>query len=239
MIVYPAIDIKEGKVVRLKKGDFDKVTEYFDEPVDAANKWIEQGAKYLHVVDLDGAREGRPVNNESIKSIVDQGVEVQLGGGLRSLESLEAAFKLGVKRAIMGTAFIKDRGMARIACKQFGTDRIVAGVDLKEGIVAVEGWQEGAKIGYQTLLDQLSNLGIKNIIVTDVSKDGMQSGPNFSLFKNILSHYDFNVVASGGVSTLDDIKKLTEMNLAGTIVGTAFYEESFSLKEALEVTDVG
>ena len=238
MIVYPAIDIKEGKVVRLKKGDFDKATVYFDEPAMAAKKWIEQGTNYLHVVDLDGALEGRLVNVKQIKSITDLDVEVQLGGGIRSIESLEEAFELGVQRAIMGTAFIKDRGMARIACKKFGAERIVASVDLKDGLVAIEGWQEGAQIGYQTLLNQLSNIGIKNIAVTDVSKDGMQSGPNFSLFKNILNYFDFSVIASGGISTLDDIKKLTEMGLTGAIVGTALYEEHFSLKEVLEATNV-
>ncbi|TET52974.1 MAG: 1-(5-phosphoribosyl)-5-[(5-phosphoribosylamino)methylideneamino]imidazole-4-carboxamide isomerase [Actinobacteria bacterium] len=239
MIIYPAVDINKGRAVRLKKGDFDQVKVYFKDPVDAAKKWIDQGAKVLHVVDLDGAREGKLINTEPIKKIAALGIKVQLGGGLRTIEALETAFSLGVERAVIGTALIKDRTLGKTACQKFGAEKIVAGVDLRKGLVSIEGWQEGVTVGYGTLLKQLENLGIFNLIVTDISRDGMQSGPNFSLIQDIAKFYHFSVIASGGISSLADVKKLAKMDVAGAIVGTALYEGNFSLKDALEVEYAG
>jgi len=244
MIIYPAVDIKNGQAVRLKKGDFDQFKVYFNDPVQAAKKWIEQGTKVLHVVDLDGAKEGRPVNTETIKRIAELDVDVQLGGGLRNFEALEIAFDLGIKRAVMGTALVKDPSLAKLACDKFGPEAIVAGVDLKDGLVAIEGWQEGAGVEYEALLDQLADVGIENLIVTDVGRDGMQTGPNIRLMEEIVNRSSaighgpstgFDVIASGGVSSLEDIKRLAGIGVAGVIVGVALYEERFTLKEALEV----
>lgn len=242
MLIYPAVDIKEGRSVRLKKGDFNQEKVYFDDPIDAAQKWVSEGAKILHVVDLDGAREGRLINIEPIKRIVGLGVDIQLGGGLRSISILKTAFDIGVKRAVIGTALIKDRSLAKQACEQFGAEHIVAGVDLKEGLVSIEGWQEGASVGYETLLKQLLNLGIKNLIVTDIGRDGMEAGPNFRLMEKIAllaSDFgfptNFNVIASGGVSSLEDIKKLAGIGVDGVIIGTALYEGRFTLKEAIRI----
>lgn len=238
MIIFPAVDIKGGKAVRLKKGDFDQVKVYFDNPVEAAQKWIDEGTKVLHVVDLDGARDGILTNTSQIKAITGLDVKVQLGGGLRTIESLQQAFDLGIWRAVIGTALIKDRTLAKQACDKFGAERIVAGVDLKDGRVAIEGWQEGAMVSYETLLEQLQNLGIKNLIVTDINRDGMQGGPNFSLMQELVNEWNFNVIASGGVSSLGDIRKLIEIGLSGAVVGTALYEGSFRVSQALEVANV-
>jgi len=246
MIIYPAVDIKDGRAVRLKKGDFSQVKVYFNDPVEAAKNWIEQGTEVLHVVDLDGAKEGRPVNTEIIRKIAALGIDVQLGGGLRSLEALELAFSLGIKRAVMGTALVKDPDLAKMACEKFGPERIVAGMDLRDGYVAIEGWQEKASKVYQELFGQVTDLEIKNIIVTDVGRDGMEVGPNIKLMKSLANQTpigsrtpNLNIIASGGVRSLEDIKKLAEIGVAGVIVGVALYEKRFTLNEALEVAGAG
>ncbi len=261
MIIYPAVDIKNGQSVRLKKGDFNQSKVYFTDPAQAAQKWIDEGTNVLHVVDLDGAKEGKPTNTEAIKKIVALGVKVQLGGGLRSIENLREAFNLGIWRAVLGTALVKNEELAKQAVDEFGAEHIVAGVDLKGGQVAVEGWLEGSEIGYEVLLGQLYDVGVRNLIVTDIDRDGMQGGPNFRLMQEIVSlklvrsselgvqgknqntpqtpnpkpRTAFDIIASGGVHLLDDLIKLNEIGVAGAIVGTALYENRFNLREALKI----
>lgn len=233
MIVFPAIDILDGKAVRLRQGRYDDVTVYNDDPVDQARAFIASGAEWIHVVDLEGARTGRPSAIEAVRRIAALGVGVDVGGGVRTMETIDRLFDAGAGRVVLGTALVKDPALAQAACAKYRG--IVAGIDARDGMVAVEGWREGTATRVLDLVRELEPLGLRAIAYTDISRDGMQTGVNAAAYRELASQTAVPVVASGGVSTLDDIRALAAVRppLDGVIVGRAIYEGSFALEEAL------
>jgi len=237
MIIYPAVDIRGGKCVRLYQGEFDKEKIYSDDPFQMAKKWESKGAEFLHLVDLDGAEVGLPRNLEAVKKIVDTvGVPVELGGGIRDMESLEKVLGLGVKRAILGTAIIAEPEFVKNACSKFG-DRVAAGIDARGGNVSIKGWKETTELDAIELAMKLKSLGIGRIIYTDILSDGALRGINFESFKKMASSVNIPVIASGGVTTSQDLVRLKELEplgVDGAIIGKALYEGMISLEEAIK-----
>lgn len=240
MIVFPAIDIRKGKCVRLTEGRFDKETIFGDNPEEMAKKWASLGAEFLHVVDLDGALAGKSVNLSAIEAIVKSvDIPVQLGGGIRTLENIEELLSLGVSRVILGSVAVKNPNLVREACKKYG-DRIVVGIDARDGIVAVEGWGVSGGVEADTLAKQMAEVGVKRIIYTDISRDGMLNGVNIKATARLAKLSNIAVIASGGVSSIEDIKavKVVESSgVEGVIVGKAIYTDSLDLREALKVAE--
>ncbi|MDI6692581.1 MAG: 1-(5-phosphoribosyl)-5-[(5-phosphoribosylamino)methylideneamino]imidazole-4-carboxamide isomerase [Anaerosomatales bacterium] len=236
MIVFPAIDILDGKVVRLRQGRLDAVTVYNDDPVDQAKRWIDQGAEWLHVVDLDGAVLGEPANLEVVERIASLGVPVQFGGGLRSMEVLDRVASVGVKRMVLGTTLVTKPAFVAEACDTYGS-AIVAGIDARDGKVAIQGWREGTEYSVLDLIRDLELLGVKRLAYTDISKDGMQTGVNYGAYRALVGQTLLPITASGGVSSLDDIRDLRELGpqIEGVIIGRALYEGSLSLSDAVRV----
>ena len=233
MILFPAIDIKDGKAVRLYQGRFDKCEE-MGIPLEIAKEFEKTGAEFIHLVDLDGAKEGKRVNSDIIKAIAKTvNIPVQLGGGIRTLEDLEAIFDLGVSRAIIGTAAYKDKEFLIKAVEKYG-EKIAVGVDAKDNKVALEGWLESTNMDYIEFSRQLEKIGVKTVIYTDISKDGTLEGANIEGLKALSNAVDMDIVASGGVKDLEDLLKINELNLYGAISGKAIYSGSLDLKEALE-----
>lgn len=234
MRLYPAIDIKDGKCVRLKKGLFNEVTVYSDEPWKIAKGFEEAGAKFIHNVDLDGALKGRSVNAYVIKKIVNSvSIPVQLGGGIRTLENIQEVLDLGVYRAIIGTKAVQNPDFIRQAIERFGADRIVVGVDAKDGLVAIEGWE---KVSDRTALGMavaMKEMGVKTIVYTDISKDGMLSGPNIEQTKLLSDKTGIDIIASGGMSCMQDLENVCTAGIHGAIMGKALYEGKIDLKEAV------
>jgi phosphoribosylformimino-5-aminoimidazole carboxamide ribotide isomerase len=233
MQVIPAIDILGGRVVRLRQGSFDEVTVYNADPLDQARRWIDAGAEILHVVDLDGAVTGDPTNIATVEAIaraVD--VPVQVGGGIRSLETLERLYHAGVARAVLGTALVTDPGLVEAAVGRF--PGIVAGVDARDGLVAIEGWRQGTVRTVAEMIAELADLGIRRLVYTDISVDGTQEGPNLAAYRSLVVPEGVAVIASGGVSTLDDIVALAQIpGIEGAIAGRALYEGTLDLAEAI------
>ncbi|MGV8083052.1 MAG: 1-(5-phosphoribosyl)-5-[(5-phosphoribosylamino)methylideneamino]imidazole-4-carboxamide isomerase [Coriobacteriia bacterium] len=236
MIVFPAIDILGGRAVRLAQGDYDRVTVYNEDPVAQARRFVEDGAEWIHVVDLDGARDGVPANIAVVERIVaETGVRVEIGGGIRSLQTLGHLIGAGASRCVLGTKLVTDPAFVRQAVAEFG-DSIVAGVDARDGLVAVEGWREGTATLAHVLVGELSDLGIRHLVYTDISRDGMRSGINSAAHVGIAITAGFPVVASGGVSTVADVRALAALGpgvIEGVIIGRALYEGSITLSEAL------
>ena len=236
MIVFPAIDILGGRAVRLAQGDYDRVTVYNENPFLVARQFAEQGAEWVHVVDLDGARTGVPENIRIIERIAnDSGLKVEVGGGIRSLATLKRLAFAGVLRCVLGTKLVTDREFVDDAVAKYG-DRVVAGIDARDGMVAVEGWREGTATPADELVGELTALGVRHLVYTDISRDGMQTGINAPAYSHVASVAGFPVVASGGVSTLDDIRALVALGpdaIEGVIAGRAIYEGAFTLPEAL------
>ena len=235
MIIYPAIDLYDKKAVRLYKGDYNEMTVYSDNPCEIAEDFYKAGARYMHVVDLEGAKTGETPNIDVIKklaAIPDMFIEV--GGGIRSLEVARRYVEAGVDRIILGTAALKDREFLLTAIESFG-EKVAVGVDIKDSYVAVKGWIEKSKVLAMDFLAELDSLGVKTVICTDISKDGAMMGTNLSLYRTLSEKFGMQIIASGGVSSIDDVKKLREMDLYGAIVGKAYYTGAISLKEAVEV----
>ncbi|MCX8006516.1 MAG: 1-(5-phosphoribosyl)-5-[(5-phosphoribosylamino)methylideneamino]imidazole-4-carboxamide isomerase [Coriobacteriia bacterium] len=234
MIIFPAIDILDGKVVRLRQGRLDAVTVYNDDPVDQAKRWIDEGVEWLHVVDLDGAVLGEPANLGIVERIAALGVPVQLGGGLRSMEVLERVAEAGVRRMVLGTTLVTRPAFVAEACERFGS-AIVAGIDARDGRVAIQGWREGTEYGVLELIKDLELLGVTRLAYTDISKDGMQTGVNYGAYRALVGQTLLPITASGGVSSIDDIKDLYALGpqLEGVIIGRALYEGSLSLADAV------
>ena len=233
MILFPAIDIKGGKAVRLYQGRFDKCEE-MGIPLEIAKEFEKTGAEFIHLVDLDGAKEGNRVNSDIIKAIAKTvNIPVQLGGGIRTLEDLEAIFDLGVSRAIIGTAAYKDKEFLIKAVEKYG-EKIAVGVDAKDNKVALEGWLESTNMDYIEFSRQLEKIGVKTVIYTDISKDGTLEGANIEGLKALSDAVNMDIVASGGVKDLEDLLKIKELNLYGAISGKAIYSGSLDLKEALD-----
>ena len=236
MIVFPAIDILGGRAVRLAQGDYQRVTVYNEDPVDQARKFVASGAEWIHVVDLDGARDGVPGNIHLIERIAKEtGARLEVGGGVRTLETMRRLMEAGVERVVLGTMLVTDPVFVREAVRCCG-DGVVAGVDARDGMVAIEGWRSGTATSAQILVGELRELGIRHLVYTDISRDGMQTGINAPAYVGVAISTGFPVVASGGVSTLDDIRALLALGpgvIEGVIAGRAIYEGVFTLEEAL------
>ena len=236
MLIIPAIDLKDGRCVRLFQGEMDQETVYFDNPVDAAKHWLSQGASFLHIVDLNGAVEGRPVHNKEVAAICRQaGLSAQLGGGLRSVEAVETAFDLGVTRVVIGTAAYDNAEFLRALCRQF-PGKIVVGIDARQGKVAVRGWKETTAMDAVELAKRCEQDGAARIIYTDISRDGTRDGVNLDETLKIARAVKIPIIASGGVATLNDIRRLRPLEkdgVEGVIVGKALYAVAFSFRDAL------
>lgn len=232
MQIYPAIDIRGGQCVRLQQGDYAQETVFGDDPAAMARKWIEDGATYLHIVDLDGAREGRPVNGPSIERIARLGVPCQLGGGLRTDADIHQALSWGVERVIIGTKALQSPEWLEGICRKF-PQRIVLGIDAKNGRVATQGWLEVSDQSALALARQCASWPLAAIVYTDISKDGMLQGPNVDAMAEMAAAVPLPVIASGGVTTEQDIRRLAQRDLAGAIVGRALYEGKLDLKRAI------
>lgn len=239
MNILPAIDLLGGKAVRLKKGDYDRVTVYSDTPAALAKQFEACGAKHLHIVDLDGARDGAATNLDTVCDIVAScGLSVEVGGGIRNLSVLERYATVGVDRLILGTAAVTDEAFLRAALARFGK-RIAVGVDIRDGYVAIHGWRKTSDLSCLAFCEKLESLGVQTVICTDISKDGMLSGANHDLYRSLSERFSLRLIASGGVSSLTDVRALSEMGLYGAIVGKALYEGTLSLSDAIRVAEEG
>jgi phosphoribosylformimino-5-aminoimidazole carboxamide ribotide isomerase len=236
MLIIPAIDLKDGRCVRLLQGRADAVTVYSDRPEDVAKRWQELGAKVIHVVDLDGAFSGTQKNIEGIKSIRRAvSVDIELGGGIRDMERIEMLLGLGINRVILGTVAIERPELVKEASRRFPC-RIIVGIDAKDGLVAVKGWVEVTSVKAKELALKMEEYGAWGIIYTDISRDGMLTGPNIEAIREMVEAVNIPVIASGGVSSIDDIKRLKEIKgLWGVITGKALYTGAIDLKEAIEI----
>lgn len=241
MNIYPAVDIKGGKCVRLVQGDFDKETVYLENPVEAAKMWQDQGAKWIHVVDLDGAKTGTPSNVDVIKNIRKAlSANIQVGGGIRNMSTVENYLNLGINRIIFGSSAITNLSLVKETIDRFGADKVAVGIDVRQNQVAIEGWTKSSGIAIEKVLGQLKDMGVKTIIYTDISRDGMMKGPNFTGIEKVLSFGDFSVIASGGISSMQDLKQLAlyeNKGLEGAIIGKALYSGALDLKTVLKEFD--
>lgn len=237
MLIFPAIDLKGGRCVRLTQGRPEEERVYGEDPVAMARHWVGSGARWLHLVDLDGAFAGEPKQLAVVKEIaLSVAVPVQLGGGMRSLQQMEAALKAGVSRLILGTAAVQRPELVREACAAFGSERVVVGIDARDGLVAVKGWQDTTGRNFLQVAREMQELGCRRVIFTDTSRDGMLCGPNLSALRQLAESSGLRVIASGGVSCLQDIeelRKLEPLGVEGVILGKALYEGRVQLREAL------
>ena len=235
MLILPAIDLYDKKAVRLYKGDYDNVTVYSNNPPEIAEKFKAAGTEFIHLADLEGARDGNTPNIDIIENIVKStGLKVEVGGGIRSIEVIEKYLSIGVERVILGTAAVQNEELLISAVKKYG-EKIAVGVDIKDGFVAIKGWKEKSSLTPEDFFARLEAIGIKTVICTDISKDGAMQGTNRELYKDLSQKFDMDIVASGGVSSIDDIKALKEMKLYGAILGKAYYIGAVNLADAIEV----
>lgn len=238
MQIFPATDILGGKVVRLTKGDYNQVKIYADSPAEMALEFMKDGATNLHMVDLDGAKDGAPVNFEAIREAAKiKDLFIEVGGGIRDMKRVEDYLSLGVKRVILGTAAVRNYPFVEEAVKEFG-NAIAVGVDAKDGFVAVSGWQETTSVKSVEFCKKLRDTGVSTVIYTDISKDGMLSGTNLEVYGELSEIKGLDIVASGGITFVNEIEKLRDMNIYGAIVGKAVYEGKLSLKDALKAAEV-
>ena len=236
MKLFPAIDLYKGCAVRLLKGDYDQMTVYSDNPAEFAAQFEAKGAENLHLVDLEGAKLGTTPNLETIRRIVSEtNLYTELGGGIRSLQTIETYRNIGVDRLILGTAAITQPGFVEAAIKEFGRDAIAVGVDIRDGLVAIKGWTEVTDVTCEAFCRQMEDIGVKTIICTDISRDGAMKGTNRQLYAELSGQFNLDIMASGGVSTLDDVKALADMNLYGAILGKALYTGAIDLAEAVKI----
>ena len=235
MIVFPAIDLYDKKAVRLYKGDYGNMTIYSENPIEIARDFEEKGASWVHMVDLEGAKEGTTPNLEIVKQVVrETDLSVEIGGGIRSMETAEAYFKAGVNRIILGTAAVDDEDFLKAAVNRYGKG-IAVGADVKDGQVAIKGWLENSQYSLESFMENMQALGVETVICTDISRDGAMKGTNLKLYKELSERFNMNIVASGGVSSMEDIVALMEMNLYGAIIGKAYYTGAIDLRKAIEV----
>ena len=234
MLIFPAIDLKDGQVVRLVKGDFSSVHQVARDPVSTAEQFYAAGARQLHMVDLDGARDGVRRNGELVRAVTGCGLRVELGGGLRTMEDLEEVFALGIWRAVIGSAAVSDPGFVRDAVEEYGPERIAVGVDAREGLVRTAGWEEETGLDCLTFARRMEELGAEYLIFTDIDTDGTLSGPAFARLKALQNAVSCKLTASGGVSSNADLRALRDMGLYGAIVGKAWYTGAVDLKLAVE-----
>lgn len=235
MLIYPAIDMYDKKAVRLFKGDYNQMTVYSENPVEVAIDFKNCGATHIHLVDLEGAKSGTTPNFEVVKNIKDStGLFCEIGGGIRNMDVIDKYITAGVDRVILGTAAVTNPGFVEEAVAKYG-DRIAVGIDIKDGYVAIKGWTETSDDDAFAFCNKMQNIGVKTIICTDISKDGAMQGTNHELYKELSDRFDIQIIASGGVSTIDDIAKLRKLDIYGAIIGKAYYTKAIDLKEAIEV----
>lgn len=235
MKIFPAIDLYEKKAVRLLKGDYNQMTVYSDDPVSVARDFKSRGAEYIHVVDLEGAKDGTTPNIDVVRDIARKtGLFVEIGGGIRTLDVLEKYFDAGVKRAILGTAAVLDEDFLVKAVRMYG-DKIAVGADVKDGYIAIKGWLESSKYTLDAFILKMQNIGVSTVICTDISKDGAMKGTNLEMYRDLSQKYSVNIIASGGVSSIDDVKALAEIGVYGAIIGRAYYIGAIDITEATEV----
>lgn len=237
MIIYPAIDLFEGKAVRLYKGDYAQMTVYSEHPEEIACDFRKKGAGRIHLVDLEGAKSGTTPNFETVLSIKkSSGLFCEIGGGIRTMDTIAKYLDSGIDRVILGTAAITEKDLVEKAVGKYG-ERIAVGIDIKDGFVAIKGWTEKSNIGAMDFCRKMQDIGVKTIICTDISKDGAMQGTNTGLYQTMSESFAIDIIASGGVSSMDDIKKLAAMKLHGAIIGKAYYTGAIELQEAIEVAE--
>ena len=235
MVIYPAIDLFEGKAVRLYKGDYARMTVYSDHPEQIAADFETQGATHIHLVDLEGAKSGTTPNLETVCRIKkESGAFCEIGGGIRSMEIVERYFSAGIDRVILGTAAVADETFLKEAVVSYG-DKIAVGIDIKDGFVAIKGWTEKSSFEALDFCEKMQYLGVKTLICTDISKDGAMQGANHDLYRALSEGFDMQIIASGGVSSMEDVKRLAAMDIHGAIIGKAYYTGAICLREAIEV----
>ena len=235
MILFPAIDLFEGKAVRLYKGDYSQMTVYSEHPEEIARDFAACGATHIHLVDLEGARSGETPNLETVLRIREStGLFCEIGGGIRSMDIVDRYLGAGLDRVILGTAAVADENFLRRAVEKYG-EKIAAGADIRDGYVAVKGWTEQSGVTLEAFFEKMEGIGVSTVICTDISRDGAMRGTNREMYRMLSEKFTVRITASGGVSTLEDVRRLREMNLYGAIIGKAYYTGDISLKEALEV----
>ena len=235
MFIFPAIDLFEGKAVRLYKGDYAQMTVYNENPLSVAKDFAAAGATHLHVVDLEGARSGETPNLDTVAALAaSSGLFTEVGGGIRSMEVVERYLNAGVHRVILGTAAVNDEAFLKEALARYG-ERIAVGVDIKDGFVAIKGWTEKSSLDALEFCAKMEALGVKTIICTDISKDGAMKGTNHELYRTLSQRFGVQIIASGGVSSIEDVKKLAALDIYGAIIGKAYYTGAISLAQAIEV----
>lgn len=235
MLIFPAIDLVGGKAVRLFKGDYNQMTVYSDNPMEIAMDFKACGAACIHIVDLEGAKSGDTPNIETVKNIVSEsGLFAEVGGGIRSMEVIDKYLSAGVSRVILGTAAVTDEDFLKEAIGKHG-EKIAVGVDIKDNRVAIKGWTEVAGYSCFEFCEKLQSIGVNTLICTDISKDGAMKGTNHNLYRELSEKFSMNIIASGGVSTIDDVSKLAKAKMYGAIIGKAYYTKAIDLKEAIEV----
>ena len=235
MIILPAIDLLGRKAVRLLKGDYNQVTVYIDSPLEVAEKFKSLGATHIHMVDLDGAKYGTAPNMDIVAEVAEKtGLFIEIGGGIRSMKTVKKYIDAGISRVILGTAAICDEDFLKEAVKAYG-EKIAVGADVKDGKIAVKGWLEQSDVTLDEFFLKMQDLGVKNIICTDISRDGAMRGTNLELYRELSEKYSLDITASGGVASIEDVKRLREMNLYGAIIGKAYYTGAVDLEEAIEV----
>lgn len=231
MLIYPAIDIRDGKCVRLTQGAFDAEKIYFDNPYEVAKLWEEKGARILHIIDLDGALGGESKNLDAIQKIVETvDIPIQVGGGIRSIKAIERLMDIGVDRIILGTKALEDRDIVIEALRLYG-EKVIIGIDAKDGYVAIEGWTKTSQTKALDFAKEMEALGVRTIIYTDIAKDGMLQGPNFKSTKELNDNVDIDIIASGGVASMNDLEILSQIGVAGAIVGKVLYEGRIDLAQ--------
>ncbi len=237
MLIFPAIDLYGGKAVRLYKGDYNQMTVYSADPVSVARDFEKSGAEWVHLVDLEGAKDGTTPNIGSVVSIVQNTtLKCEIGGGIRSIETVERYFNAGVERVILGTAAVTDECFLTEAVSNYGA-KIAVGADIKDGKIAIKGWIEKSDIDAFDFCERMQKLGVKTIICTDISKDGAMKGANHELYRELSEKFDMQIVASGGVSSMDDVKKLAALDIYGAIIGKAYYTGAIDLCEAIAISN--
>lgn len=235
MIIFPAIDLYDKKAVRLLKGDYNQMTVYSENPCEIAEDFEKKGATHIHIVDLEGAKSGGTPNIEVVKKIVaSTSLFCEIGGGIRSMETVESYINAGIKRVILGTAAVENEAFVKECTDKYG-DKIAVGVDIKDGYVAIKGWLEKSEFECFEFCEKMASLGVKTLICTDISKDGAMMGTNHGLYRELSEKFEMQIVASGGVSSVEDVKKLRELDLYGAIIGKAYYTGAIDLEEAIEV----
>ena len=236
MNIFPAIDLYDKKAVRLYKGDYDQMTIYSERPWEIAIDFERQGAKFIHVVDLEGAKTGKTPNLEIIKKIASStNLFLEIGGGIRDMEVVKTYLENGASRVILGTSAVNDEAFLKEAILKYG-EKIAVGADIKDGYIAIKGWTQKSQYSLEEFLNKMQALGVKTVICTDISKDGAMKGTNRELYKYLTENYKMNIIASGGVSTLDDITALNGIGMFGAIIGKAYYTGAIDLKEAIRIS---